>query len=64
MLGYKHLKVALTMNNMVLLHADKGEFGKAAELFEEVLVILEETLGEDHEMLSPFLENFADSLDK
>ncbi len=63
-LGKRHLKVAVTLNNLGILYALMNQPAKASLNYEESISILQEVLGEKHKMLIPFLENYADFLEK
>ena len=54
----------VSLNNLALLYVQMNKANDASKNFETAIDILEEKLREKHKMLIPFLENYADFLDK
>jgi CHAT domain-containing protein/Tfp pilus assembly protein PilF len=58
-LGPDHLEVATSLNNLALLHQNKGNYERALRLYQRALAIMEKTLGEHHPDVATSLNNLA-----
>ena len=58
-MGENHPNLAFGLNNLALLHYDRGTYVKAEELLRRALAIEEKTYGADHPELISTLENYA-----
>jgi len=58
-LGEGHINVALGLNNLALLHYDRGAYTEALAILQRALAIEEQALGPQHPALINTIENSA-----
>jgi CHAT domain-containing protein/Tfp pilus assembly protein PilF len=59
-LGPDHLDVAQTLNDLAVLHQEKGDHARAEPLYQRALAIREKALGPDHPDVARSVNNLAE----